>query len=119
VRLRVRRDEARAAQAAEDERERIRWSDRGLEDAVPPVVMLIWVYALSFILTLILEELRYRAAAPRRGSTPWSCGSSPAPATHLPPGTCAARCAKMIDSMQKHHPQSLPRLRGELSQEIS
>jgi small-conductance mechanosensitive channel len=58
VRLHVRRDEARAALAPEGERERIRWLDRSLEAAVPPLVMLIWVYAVSFALTVLLGELR-------------------------------------------------------------
>lgn len=63
VRWRVRRDEARAERSPQAEGERIRWIDRGLEAAVPPVLVLLWAYALSLVLSTVLDEVRYHGQA--------------------------------------------------------
>ena len=63
VRRRIRHDEAEARRAPETERQARYWLDRGLEAAVPPFGLLVWVHGVSAAVSVLLLDLRYRDAA--------------------------------------------------------
>jgi small-conductance mechanosensitive channel len=63
VRRRIRHDEAEAQRAPETEREARYWLDRGLQAAVPPLGLLLWVHGVSAALSVLLLDLRYRDVA--------------------------------------------------------
>lgn len=63
IRQQIRRHEARAAIASESERRTRHWLDRGLEAALPPLVLLVWVYGLYAAVSVLLIELAWRDQA--------------------------------------------------------
>jgi small-conductance mechanosensitive channel len=63
VRRKLRRDRAREATASAREREILHWLARGLEAAVAPLALLLWVCGLHLVLALPLAELRFGQVA--------------------------------------------------------
>lgn len=63
IRRKIRADEAKAKGAPAGERESYRWLDRGLQAAIPPLALLLWVYGLFAALALILLDFQSREAA--------------------------------------------------------
>ncbi|HXH81328.1 MAG TPA: mechanosensitive ion channel domain-containing protein [Candidatus Tectomicrobia bacterium] len=63
VRRKVRRDEARSEVAPHQERETLRWLDRGLRAAVPPLELLLWVHGLHLATSILLIEVGFREEA--------------------------------------------------------
>jgi small-conductance mechanosensitive channel len=63
IRRKIRDDQARAATTPEREREFRHWIDRGLDAAIPPLALLLWVHGLFAALSIVLLDLRFRDAA--------------------------------------------------------
>jgi small-conductance mechanosensitive channel len=76
VRRKIRRDQAQAHGAPEEERRTLQWLDRGLRAAVPPLVLLLWVHGIYLVLAVLLAEFRFRAEAEAaRGALEWIRGA--------------------------------------------
>jgi small-conductance mechanosensitive channel len=63
VRRKIRRDEAAAERGSEAEREGRYWRGRGLQEAVPPLALLLWIHGLYGALALVLADVPAREAA--------------------------------------------------------
>lgn len=63
IRRKITRDEARAKKMSADQREEYRWLDRGLQAAIPPLAVLLWIYGVFAALSLILLDFQSRDAA--------------------------------------------------------
>jgi hypothetical protein len=76
VRRKIRRDETSAAGETDRERERVRWFDRGLRSAVPPLALLIWIVGLHAVMAMGPREAHpVPAAAPSREPAPGPGGT--------------------------------------------
>src|SRR5262245_53983372 len=62
VRRKIKRDE-RASRALVAQRRIRYWIDRGLEAALPPLVLLVWIYGISAALYVLLIEVAWREEA--------------------------------------------------------